>query len=389
LQEARRGALKDIEAYYGDAADAYGGSCSCPRCGAPMQHRGLRPLWVTTLAGVVRVYRHYYWCKADGAGCAPFDEALGLYRGYTRAVQRVVAFLAAITSFGEAARMLRRMLGITLDKNTVRDIARYLAAAYEERQQRACRTIKDIMGAAPFVERLYIEIDAAKFHAVDDWRDTKVGVVFDVRQVNGVQHVNDKTYVAGNEHIDAFGARFFAHAARRGVCNAREVIALADGAPYNWAMVDLHFPHAVQILDIYHAYEHLATLRHCAWREDDPVGRAWYRAQKRRLKAGYRDAFFSHFDNVPCATDEQRTCRRTTIGYFQDNRLRIRYGEFRRKGYFIGSGVVESGCKRIVTQRLKLPGARWLRNNAHLMAQLRAAYLNDYLDDIGKFMLAA
>jgi len=90
-----------------------------------------------------------------------------------------------------------------------------------------------------------------------------------------------------------------------------------------------------------------------------------------------------------CATDDQRTCRRTTSDYFQDNRLRIRYGAFRRKGYFIGSGVVESGCKRIVTQRLKRPGARWLRNHAHLMAQLRAAYLNDYLDDIGKFMPAA
>jgi hypothetical protein len=53
------------------------------------------------------------------------------------------------------------------------------------------------------------------------------------------------------------------------------------------------------------------------------------------------------------------------------------------------SGVVESGCKRIVTQRLKLPGARWLRHHAHLMAQLRAAYLNDYLDNLDKFMLVA
>jgi len=167
--------------------------------------------------------------------------------------------------------------------------ALHLASAYEERQQRESRIVKDIIAAAPRVGRLYIEIDAAKVHETEEWKDTKVGVVFDTHQVDGIHRPNSKTYVAGIEHIDAFGTRFFTHAARRGALNAAEVIALADGAPYNREMFDLHFPHAVQIPDIYHAYEHLGTLRHCAWHQDAPVGKAWYRAQKRRLKAGYLD----------------------------------------------------------------------------------------------------
>ena len=149
------------------------------------------------------------------------------------------------------------------------------------------------------------------------------------------------------------------------------------------------FPNAVQILDLYHAYEHLSAVRHCCWRDDDPVGLAWYRAQKRRLKAGNLNAFFSHFTEVPTRTAEQRECRDTALSYFQNNRARIRYGEFRRKGYFIGSGVVESACKRIVTQRLKLCGARWSNSGAHLLAQLRAAHLNGYLDSFAEYFCAA
>jgi len=354
-----------------------------------MEFQSFRPRWVTTIAGDVQVFRRYYWCAAHKRGCAPFDESLGLFRGYTRAVQRVVGFAAAITSFAEAALLLKRMMGIMLDKNTVRDIALYLASSYEERQQRESKAVAKILAAASRMDRLYIEIDAAKTHELDEWKDTKVGVVFNAVQVNDKQHAGTKTYVAGVENIELFGTRFFLHAARRGALNVRELIAIADGAPYNWAMFDMHFPHAIQILDIYHAYEHLGTLRHCAWRDDDPVGRAWYRAQKRRLKTGYLDVFFAHFGDVPCSTKEQSKCLVDTIRYFEDNRPRIRYGEFRRKGYFIGSGVVESGCKRIVAQRLRLPGARWRNPHDHLMAQLRAAYLNNYLDDIAKYMLAA
>ncbi len=86
---------------------------------------------------------------------------------------------------------------------------------------------------------------------------------------------------------------------------------------------------------------------------------------------------------------QQRATLRREIACFHTNQQRMRYSYFRRLGLYIGRGVVESGCTRSVTQRLKRPGARRLKNHAHRMAQLRTAYLNDYLDDIGKFMLAA
>jgi hypothetical protein len=354
-----------------------------------MTCEGLRDRWVITIAGPVRLWRAYYWCAAHHAGCAPFDDALGLWRGYTPALQHMVGIAAALTSFEEAALLLKRMLGISLDKRTVREIALHLAACYERWQQHQQDDPSAIQPDPKAPERLYVEIDAAKAPEPDEWKDVKVGVVFDVAVVNGAQCIGTKTYIAGLEHIAVFTGRFAAHALRRNAAAARLIIALADGAPYNWEMISAIFPNAVQILDIYHAYEHLSTLRHCCWHDDDPLGPAWYRAQKRRLKAGNLNAFFTHFAEVPASTPEQCKTLATTSAYFETNRQRIRYGHFRRCGYFIGSGMVESACKRIVTQRLKLSGARWSTPCAHLVAQLRAAYLNGYLDTFSKYSLAA
>lgn len=194
--------------------------------------------------------------------------------------------------------------------------------------------------------------------------------------------MQEKEYVAELSSAEQFGRTLWETAVRWGVMGARRVVVMADGAKEHWAWAEMYVPGAVEILDFYHACEHLRAVRDACFRATDPAGSAWLEQQCHALKQGHWPQVVAAMAALHPRNAAARHVLLREQGYFRTNRQRMRYAYFQREGLYIGSGVVESGCKQVGTRRMKVSGARWDEQRAAAILALRCAYLTrrDLLD---------
>lgn len=184
------------------------------------------------------------------------------------------------------------------------------------------------------------------------------------------------TYVGAIEPAEAFGPRIYAEAVRRGVARAAQVIVLGDGAVWIWGIAAEHFPGALQIVDLYHAREHLADLGKLLYGPASTDAKDWAAARCKQLDAGEVEAMVMVMRRLRPREEQVAEAVRKAIEYFQTNAERMRYARFRSQGLFVGSGVVEAGCKTIIGHRLKQSGMRWTVRGANAIIALRCAHLS-------------
>jgi len=186
--------------------------------------------------------------------------------------------------------------------------------------------------------------------------------------------------VGAIETAAEFGGRLEAEAIRRGLWQTNTVVFIGDAAKWLWNLADQHFFGAVQIVDFYHASGHLHKLLDLLFptpekfHEQKPVWRGW-------LENGEVQKIISNgkLFSRQCKADRKRIGQE--IGYFKENIGRMRYAEFKQKGYFIGSGVIEAGCKTIIGKRLKQSGMRWSLRGANSIIALRCSELSGLFDE--------
>jgi len=152
------------------------------------------------------------------------------------------------------------------------------------------------------------------------------------------------------------------------------VVALCDGGPWTWNTVPECCPaHTFELLDFYHAAEHLGSVANAIWGEGSERGGEWVEEQKTRLLEGRLDAFFEELRRWAKA-EKYREVVEPQLRYFERNRAPLRYREALARGYPISSGVVEAACKTIIGLREKQPGMRWRGDTAEIIADLRCIY---------------
>ena len=194
-------------------------------------------------------------------------------------------------------------------------------------------------------------------------REVKLGCVFTQTEVDAKGHpIRDPqstTYLSSCVSRDEFGGLMRREAIRRGMAGAPRVAVLSDGARCNWEAARVNFPSALQILDFYHGTEHVGSLAAALDGKDRPAAKTQLsRWKKRLLKDGVRDILTQANARRP-KSGARRKAAQAEIAYLEFNRQRMEYGTFRKQGGFIGSGVMEAGCKSVVGQRCKLPGMHW------------------------------
>jgi len=159
---------------------------------------------------------------------------------------------------------------------------------------------------------------------------------------------------------------------------ARELVILGDGAEWIWNLVKENFPKAVQIIDWFHACEYLMPVAKLAL-QDEKQQKAWVRNVKDSLWNGELDDVIAACEaHVDSKLKEDPAEKAAT--YFRNNRSRMDYPTYRKQGYHIGSGTIESAAKQIGTQRMKVAGAIWNEDSARNVAKARAAYLSGQWD---------
>lgn len=191
----------------------------------------------------------------------------------------------------------------------------------------------------------------------------------------------DITHYCDIRTAQEFGQLLWATGVQRLAEHAKELIFVAEGATWIWNLVAEHFPQAVQIVDWYHAVEYIAPIAQALWGQESAQGKAWQEQVKNDLWKGRFDQVLSTFQTWQDHPQAGGAARKA-ITYYTNNRQRMRYPYFRQQGYRIGSGTVESSCKQIGTQRLKVAGARWQLDGARKTAKARAALLSGQWNSI-------
>ena len=349
-------------------------------------HRGVfvsyRSKNLDTVLGLVSVCRAWYHCSECGHGFAPLDIELGVEgASLSPGLQRMAARVGAAQPFAKGAGMLGELAGIELTAKRVERSAeasgKVVAGTIEAEAAGVLAGGVVPFGPAKPVEKLYVALDGTGVPTIPAetrgrvgkaadgrarTREVKLGCLFTQTGLDDkgrpVRDPASSSYVATFQAAEQFGSLVYAEARRRGSGQARQVIVLGDGAPWIWNLADLHFPGATQIVDLYHARQHLHALGGLVAPVLGEDASGW-------LAQGLIELDRGNISGVLAATgqlevsDEQATEIDKALGYFETNRERMRYAEFRGLGLFVGSGAVEAGCRAVVAQRMKLSGMRW------------------------------
>lgn len=372
----------------------------CAKCQGWSRFFGCRERVVMSRHGELRVVRRYYHCPVCQAGFAPLDQQLGLdAHATTPKVRAWLADLGSEAAFETAARRLATFTDVDLSESTAArvtvEVGRRLRAEELDEAKRILEGEAVPRRTDWQPERLYLSLDGTMMPLRDPWKrdgslgalhcrygECKAAVCYETkRDPQGKPVVVRRQYTATLEPVETFEKLVAGLAYHCGSGQARELTVLADGLAYNWRIAAEYFPEALQILDFYHALDHLHEVaRLCLTPAADAAAattpQAWVSARKEELLRDGLVEVLAALRDLPAATPEARECREETIGYVERNTERMRYGTFLKAGYHIGSGVMEATCKRVVHQRLDQSGMHWNPKTADGVVALRANQLS-------------
>jgi Uncharacterised protein family (UPF0236) len=349
-------------------------SCACGQAAHYVRRREGVSL---TLLGRVAYRRAYYLCDHCHRGHYPLDQRLGIKAGEMSAeVLKVAALVGVEDAYGSSRDILLQTAQLELSANSIRRACHHIGQQVEEWEAQALNQSQDgpsLLGqrrqATP-PQRLYASMDGYLVHFADGWHEMKAGAFWTVSNKGKAQAIEYYTDTAAAE---AFSELVWARAVARRAHLAAELVFIADGAHWIWRIVQRHFPHAIQIVDWYHASSYLVKVAQAAFGEHTTQAQHWLEHSKTALYEGRLGSVIracrALLGLAPKAVAEARS-------YFASNRIRLRYAKFRSLGLQIGSGSMESGCKQIALERLKIAGAQWSIDGARKLAKARAAFLS-------------
>ena len=217
-------------------------------------------------------------------------------------------------------------------------------------------------------------------------REVKLGCVFTQtawdKRGYPIRAADSTTYTSAIETAEDFGQRLFLEAWTRGCSRALTRVVMGDGAEWIWNLAALHFPGAILIVDLYHARQHLWEVARRLHPDDPGKQKGWMKLhQKRLLERGKIEKLVEALRSIKSSHPEVVEKLRTEADYFERNAERMRYPKFRRQHLFVGSGVIEAGCKTVIASRFKRSGMFWTVRGANASLALRCCQLNCRLED--------
>ena len=386
-----------------DEAEAQEKEKDC-ECQGKRRYLFRREAVILSVFGRVSFRRRYYVCDECGSGQCPMDKRLHIAAGeVTAGLAELLALAGVETAFAESSRFIERFLLFRVSDNTLRKETERFGELQKAREEEWKRQSQDETWLQERLQRygkrsgrLYGSIDGVMAPCKGEWREMKNIAWYEVAKVRSYEkrrhhaqvvgeqndlQAHDITYHCDIQSPDPFGALFWATACQRNADLHEEVVFVCDGAIWIWKLIERHFPHAVQIVDWYHASEYLPPIAEAAFGHATPEYHAWLEQARSWLWEGQIDELIHDCQLLrPIPAAEKAVDQ--AVSYFTNNQKRMDYARFRQQGYFIGSGTVESAGKQIAGLRLKRAGARWTETGAVATAKARAAWLSNQWDDL-------
>jgi hypothetical protein len=371
-------------------------------CGHTARYVELRSKPVLTAVGKAECLRPYYLCEHCHRGQFPVDVELDIENTeLSPGVRRMVAAVGHEAPFQQGRQQMELLAGLSITTKAVERTAEAIGEDIEVRQQHELRRALQLELAIPIGPRipiLYVEMDGTGIPVVHKesegragkqdgqpahTREAKLGCVFTQTTVDEegypVRDEASTSYVGAIESCEEFGRRLYAEAWQRGWARAEKKVVVGDGAEWIWNQASLHFPDAIQIVDLYHAREHLWSLGAKLYPNDSPAQKRWVMVRKDKLDQGKIERLVASLRSQATHLELAEDIR-TEANYFEANKERMRYPKFRKQGLFVGSGVIEAGCKTVLG-RLKQSGMFWTVRGANDIIALRCCQLSGRFED--------
>jgi hypothetical protein len=400
---------------------------------------------ILTLLGKVEFTRAYYQCQREkeekeedqkrcGPGRAPADKVWGIDRRRTTpGVQEYISYLCARLTFEEAAETFSRLLPLSISARQAQSLMEPVGRALAEREEKVLKALfahasqkqssveeQQERLTAKSINRLYIEMDgimerlrrgtvemevSEEKRKGDIYRELKVGAIFQAERGRERSELAPEVwvdtpkegsmrYVARRTAKGDFDQLLYGLARQSGLEQAKQIVILGDGAPWIWKLASEHFPGAVQIVDLYHAQEHVWQVARAVYGPQTEAATVWAKSACDLLVHGRIEELVASLAALPPiapSPGESRSVPAKAIDYFTTNAERMRYPAFRAQGMHLGSGIAEAACKGVVATRLKRSGMRWTPDGLDALLPLRTSVLNHTYDDFweGQLRLVA
>ena len=401
MHQAGAAALRELLRFPPPPADQRTLPCAC---GQQAHYRDLRSKPILTAVGKVEVLRPYYLCPNCHEGQFPADVELDIENTeLSPGVRRMQAVVGQEAPFDHGRQQMKLLADLEVTtksvERTAEAIGANIAAHEQEEIQRAVQLdLPIVVGKA--VPILYVQMDgtgipAVKKETVDrpgktegqpsHTREVKLGCVFTQTTTDeegfAVRDPNSTSFTGAIETAEQFGQRIYAETLRRGLKRAQKVVVLADGAEWIRNLVELYFFNATQIVDLYHARERVCKIISLLFKDNEKHKQLYRLKWWSYLDEGKVEKFIaSARSRIPCNCDSAEDIEKE-LRYFENNLERMRYNEFRKQGLFVGSGVIEAGCKSVIGSRMKQSGMEWSVRGANSIISLRCMYHSNRVED--------
>jgi len=366
-------------------------ACSC---GHQARFHEMRPKQILTVLGRIYIQRAYYLCPHCHEGQSPLDTELDV-RGTecSPGVRRMMALVGSEGPFEQGRRQMEQLAGLVVNSKTIERhaecIGEDIVRREDARVQRALQLDLPEVQIAD-IPVMYVEMDGTGIPVVTSetedrigkiegepahTREVKLGCVFtQTRNDDEGRPLRDDdstTYTGAIETAELFGRRLYAEAHHRGWHRAKRQVVIGDGAPWIWNIANEQFPAAIQIVDLYHARQHLWELSGKLFVSDPKHRQRWVSQLQKKLDAGKIESLVKTLRTFTPPNGETAKFLATEAEYFARNAKRMRYPAFRADHLFVGSGIIEAGCKTVIGSRLKQSGMFWTVRGANAIVALR------------------
>ena len=401
MHQAGAAALTELLQFPAPTADQRTIACSC---GHQAYYRELRSKTLLTAVGKVEISRPYYLCSHCHHGQFPADIELDVENTEASpGVRRMLAMVGQEAQFDHGRQQMKLLADLEVTtkavERTAEAIGEDIAAREQEEIQRAMQLdLPMVVGES--VPILYVQMDGTGVPVVRKetegrtgknqgepahTREVKLGCVFTQTKWDAegypIRDPDSTTYTGGIETAEQFGKRIYLEAWKRGWSRAKKKVVMGDGSEWIWNQAQQHFPAATQIVDLYHAREHLWGLARKLHPNEEINQNRWMMIHQDLLDEGKIEKLVSSLRSMETSNAELAEKIQTEAEYLEKNAERMRYPEFRRQHLFVGTGVIEAGCKTVIGSRCKQSGMFWTVRGANAILALRCCQFNGRFED--------
>lgn len=373
-------------------------------CGHTALYQELRSKPVLTAVGRVEVSRPYYLCSHCHNGQFPADVELDIEnKEHSPGVRRMLAVVGQEAPFDHGRQQMKSLADLEVTskavERTAESIGADIAAREQQQIQRAVQLDLPIVVGEP-VPVLYVLMDGTGVPVVKKetegragknvgepahTREAKLGCVFIQTKWDAegypIRDPDSTTYTGAIEPAEEFGKRLYLEAWNRGWSRAEKKVVIGDGAEWIWNIAQQHFPGAIQIVDLFHARQHVWDLARKLFPLDKAERARWITIEQGLLDKGKIEELVCSLRSIKLADPDLAKEILTEAEYFAKNAERMRYPNFREQHLFVGSGVIEAGCKTVIGARLKRSGMFWTVRGANAILALRCCHMNGEFED--------